>query len=188
MDEAKLLEEFTPYVRQAAKYFVYDSLRSRVDYEDLLQEGLLTLIVLHEAGRDTSPKLIRHAVWTNMLGLVLKNYSQLHVTTHAFKKTTCEKTRALTTASLYSIPLQEIVSTPKEGQNSGLILEDDVSGLFVRDYLNSLTEREHIVCMALMEGMPEREIAKESGIPYITVRRTHAKLKEKLREALEDEP
>ncbi len=187
MDEAMLLHKYTPYVRRAASWFMYDSVRSRLEYEDLLQEGLLTLIALHEAGRDESPALIKHAIRTNMLLLVLKNYSQLHVTTHAFKKTACEATRSLTTASLFcAIPLQDVLSDEREGQNSTLIVMDDDSYLFVEEYLDSLSERERLVCIALMHGMSLREISRRSGVSYITVRRTHAQLKDKLRSALED--
>lgn len=184
MDEAKLLEEYTPYVRRAATWYCYNSVRSRVDYEDLLQEGMLTLIVLHQAGRDNCPGVIKEAIRINMLGLVLKNYSQLHVTTHAFKKTTCEETRKLAAASLFcAIPLQDVIAREQEGR-SALAQEDDDSALFVQEYLDSLTEREHIVCVSLMHGLSEREVSRQSGIPYITVRRTRARLRDKLSQAM----
>lgn len=187
MDEAKLLEEYTPYVRRAASWFMYDSIRSRIEYGDLLQEGFMTLVVLHQAGRDTNPAVIKSAIRTNMLSLVLRNYSQLHVTTHAFKKTTCEKTRALTTASLFcSIPLQDVLDAEEEGRSTALISENDDTQLFVSEFMDSLNERERIICMALMNRMSEREISRRSGIPYITVRRTRARLKDKLSQALRD--
>lgn len=187
MDEAKLLEEYTPYVRRAASWFMYDSIRSRIEYDDLLQEGLMTLVILHKAGRDTKPSIIKDAIRINMLCLVLKNYSQLHVTTHAFKKTTCEKTRALTTASLFcSIPLQDVLDAEEEGRSSALIAENDDTQLFVKEFMDSLSERERIICMALMNRMSEREISRRSGIPYITVRRTRARLKDKLAHAMRD--
>ncbi len=187
MDEATLLREYTPYVRRAASWYLYDSVRSRLEYEDLLQEGMLTLIALHEAGKDESPALVMHAIRTNMLLLVLKNYSQLHVTTHAFKKSACEATRSLTTASLFcAIPLQDVLQDEREARSSALMVMDDDSYIFVEEYLDNLTDRERLVCIALMHGISQREISRRSGIPYITVRRTHARLKDKLRCALED--
>lgn len=187
MDEATLLRKYTPYVRRAASWYLYDSVRSRLEYEDLLQEGMLTLIALHDAGKDESPPLVMHAIRTNMLLLVLKNYSELHVTTHAFKKTACEATRSLTTASLFcAIPLQDVLEDEREERSSALIVMDDDSYLFVEEYLDSLTERERLVCIALMHGMSQREISRRSGIPYITVRRTLDRLKDKLRGYMED--
>lgn len=188
MDEAQqLVNEYMPYARRAAKWFCYESIQSRVSYDDLVNQGMVALMVMKRRGQCLAPPAVRKTIRRQMLNYALQNYSPFHVTSHAFKKTTCEEThRKATESQRCSIPLHEIVENGQEYMNSSLYAEMDDSGLFVSEFLEKLTPRERTVCLALMDDVSEHEISRRTGIPHITVRRTHEALRKKLRAALED--
>lgn len=187
MDEAQLLAEYLPYIRKAARWFNYPSAQSRIDYEDLFQEGVLALTVLLHRGKNQTAPAIKKAIRLSMLNLALKSCSPLHVTSHALYAAKCEETKEKRLASVSCcIPLQKLVEEGREIQSPSLYAEIDDSDIFVSSFLDGLTPRERIVCLALMDDMSEREISRVTGIPHITVRRTHTALREKLKRAMED--
>ena len=187
MDEAQLLAKYTPYIRKAARWFNYPSARSRIGYEDLFQEGVLALMVLLHRGKSVTPPAIKKAIRLSMLNLALKSCSHLHVTSHAFYAARSEETEEKRLASVSCcIPLQKLMQENRETESASLYEEIDDSDIFVSSFLDDLTPRERTVCLALMDDMSEREISRVTGIPHITVRRTHAALREKLRRALEE--
>lgn len=188
MDEAKqLVDEYMPYALRAAKWFCYESLQSRISYQDLVQQGMVALMILKKKGQSLAPPAVRKAIRLTMLNYALQNYSPLHITSHALKKTTCKKTHQKAVESLNnSRPLHEIIESGQEYMCPALYAEMDDSEIFVSEFLEGLTPRERTVCLALMDHISEREISRRTGIPHITVRRIHEVLRKKLTAALED--
>lgn len=187
MDEAEMLvKEYMPYARRAAKWFCYESIQSRVSYDDLVHQGMIALMVMKKKGQSLAPPAVRKAIRLTMLQYALLNYSQFHVTSHAFRKTTCEDTRQKALEGLNnSRPLHEIIENGLEYTNPALCTEMDDSEFFVSEFLSELTPRERTVCLALMDGISEREISRRTGIPHISVRRAHDALRKKLAAAME---
>lgn len=189
MDEPMALKAYGPYVQRAAAWFMSARLRSRISYEDLLQEGYLTLLLLSQDGQADNPHFVHTAVCHRMLSIIRDNCSALHVSCYgqaALRSDSPQLTKVRDSATIalkHVVPIHEI---DDHANSDALCCWHDDSTLLVKEFMESLNERELTVCTGLLDGESQREISRNSGIPLITVRRICQRLKDRLTCYLED--
>jgi|GEM_PF-5880737 len=73
---------YSEYVKTAARYYLFSVVRGRMAYDDLLQEGYLTLIRLWKQGHTDAP-FVKKSICNHFLQCVTRNCSPLHMTRYA---------------------------------------------------------------------------------------------------------
>lgn len=191
MDQTVVFQRYGDYVRRAASWYVFNSMRGRVSFEDLLQEGYLALLLLNQQDKADNTYVVMRAVRNRMVSYLRCNCSALHVTDHGHaalssKQNAYPEARDKAVAALQmAVPLHMMLAGEEDSGMAATVL-DDYSMAFVSEFLGGLSERERLVCQGLWRGLSQREISRSRGIPLATVRRICGRLRDKLNKALGD--
>lgn len=192
MDDSELLNKYDPLIRRAASWFVYGQLCSRISYEDLLQEGYVALIRLARCGKADNPHMVSRVVRNALLNYMWANSSPLHVTKHgmAAKKQKAEqypKARQKVMMALQpAVPLHKMLDEDREHEMLDAVYLMDDTAMFIAQFMDSLTQREDMVCQELLQGNSQKEISRKTGLSVKAVRVTCGHLRTRLKQAWED--